>query len=123
MSEVIYAKGYEIYDAAVAGANLKFNRSTDNKKVYSDALKSHYKKLTSSIKDSALRKKVIKATNGEWYGAYLPLALALTHEHRALEKCEPHARVYLTTDPGMVFDIPMHSWNRMVTRNRELVNQ
>ena len=122
MSKVIYAKGYEIYEAAVAGANLKFNRTTDDFKVYSDALKSHYKKLTSSIKDSALRKKVIKATNGEWYGAYLPLALALIHEHRALEKCEPHARVYLTTDPGMVFDIPMHSWNRMVNRNRELVN-
>lgn len=120
MSTVIYAKGYEIYDAAVAGADLKYNRSTDNFKVYSDALKQHYKELTSSINDPVVRKKVIRATNGEWYGAYLPLALALIHEHRALEKCEPHARVFLTTDPGMVFDIPMKNWDRMVVGYNKL---
>ena len=122
MSKIIYARGYEIYDAAVAGAKLKYNRSTDNHKVYSDALNQHYKELTNSIEDAALRKKVIKATNGEWYGAYLPLALALIHEHRALKRCEPHARVFLTTDPGMVFDIPMKSWDRMVMRTKKLKN-
>jgi hypothetical protein len=121
MSMLIYAKGYEIYEAAVAGAKLKYNRSTDNHKVYSDALKEHYKELTNSIKDPVTRKRVIKATNGEWYGAYLPLALALIHEHRALEKCEPHPRVFLTTDPGMVFDIPMKSWDRMVQNSQKLV--
>ena len=120
MSMIIYARGYEIYEAAVAGAKLKYNRSTDNHKVYSDALKQHYTELTSSIKDAAIRRKVISATNGEWYGAYLPLALALIHEHRALEKCEPHARVFLTSDPGMVFDIPIKSWDRMVVRSQKL---
>lgn len=120
MSTIIYARGYEIFDAAVAGAKLQYNRSTDNHKTYSEALRQHYKELTNSIKDIAVRKRVIKATNGEWYGAYLPLGLALIHEHRALEKFEPHARVFLTTDPGMVFDIPMKDWDRMVLRHQKL---
>ena len=121
MSNVVYATGQEIYDAAVAGARRGYNRSTDNYTYYVADLENHYAKVVASIENKEDRRRLLKSTRKDWRRAYLPVKLALVHHHIAGEPCEAHARVYLSTNPFTVFDIPMTHWQRMEADSRALL--
>jgi len=116
----VYVKGSEIYEAAVAGAKRKYNRSTDNYVAYEEALSEHYKKLLVDIDDRRARRSVERKTKGSWKQAYLPLSLAMVHKHIGGEQSEPHARVYLST-LAHVFDIPLEYWEKFEVSTKELL--
>ena len=113
MSQLIYATGKQIYEAAVAGAKRGYNRSTDDYYSYEEIISEHYKAMLEGLKTRAQRRLVQKHTGNDWRKAYLPLSLALVHKHIGGQECEEHARVYLITNPFCVFDIPMSDWNAM----------
>ena len=119
MSSQVYVKGSDIYEAAVAGAKRGYNRSTDDSSAYADALNKCLQKLLSSCSREQ-RRRVLKGTGGKWKTAVLPLSLALIHKHIGGVPCEEHARVYLSTDPFNVFDIPIVHWDRFVENNKFL---
>jgi hypothetical protein len=122
MSNVVYATGKQIYNAAVAGANCGYNRSTDDHSKYSDLLNQYFKSFLSRITNEADRRKVIKKTRNDWRKAYLPLSLALVHKHKAGEPCEEHARVYMPLNASAIFDIPMAHWNAICTKSPRLLS-
>jgi len=109
--------GSDIYRAAIAGARASYNRSTDDYSVYSRKLKACYENCLSAVEDGHVKQRILENTCGDWRGAYLPLSLALFHTHRFGEPCEPHARVYLTSDPTSLFDIPMEYWDRFLAED------
>lgn len=113
MSEVIFATGEEIYAAAVAGAERGYNRSTDEHQTYERILGEHYETLLNNVSNIAERRRIQKRTGNDWRKAYLPLSMALVHQHVRGEPCEAHARVYLTSNRGRIFDIPMAHWEEM----------
>ena len=113
MSNVVYVKGDCIYAAAIEGARRGYNRSTMNFVVYEQELEQHYQKCLASLCSREERRRMLKSTRKDWRNAYLPLQLALVHNHIAGEPCEPHARVFLTTNPFSVFDITMAHWELM----------
>ncbi len=115
--DMIYVKGQDIFEAAVAGANLGYNRSTDQHGAYSAALKECFDELLATSGNRKERRSVMRNTKNDWRNAYLPLCLALYHHHIAGKPTDVHARVYLGTNPGAVFDIPMPYWNKFFRTN------
>jgi len=117
MKKFAMVLGSDIYKAAIAGAREGYNRSTDKFDAYSRMLENCYEDCLADIEDSSVRKNIRRNTYGDWRRASLPLALAMVHHHKFGEPCEPHARVYLTTSPTSVFDIPMSFWNRFISED------
>jgi len=113
MSNTIFATGEKIYQAAIAGASRGYNRSTDDYRKYERALCEHYREMLKTVGNRATRRGIQKSTGNDWRRAYLPLSLALLHKHKGGLPCETHARVYLCSNPGAVFDIPMLHWEEM----------
>lgn len=120
MCQVIFATGKQIYAAAVAGAIRGYNRTTDQHSLYAAALDEHYKAMLNDISDKADRREIEMQTQNDWRKAYLPLAIALVHKHIGGQECEEHARVFLTSNPARVFDIPMKHWNEMSKQSEHL---
>ncbi len=121
MFQVIFCSGAQIYDAAVAGANAGYNRTTDEHGKYEELLAKHYEQLLEDVEDEAVRRNVKRTTGNSWRKASLPLALALVHTHKGGVICEEHARVFLTTSPASVFDIPMSNWKEMKKQSTVLL--
>lgn len=121
MSNVVYATGKQIYNAAVAGANCGFNRSTDDHSKYSDFFSQYFKLMLSSVTNKSDRRDYLKITKNDWKKAYLPISLALVHKHKAGVPCESHARVYLRSKEGAVFDIPMKKWDAICEESARLL--
>jgi hypothetical protein len=113
MSEVIFATGEQIYKAAVAGAMRGYNRSTDDHQRYEQMIDEHYLTMLDDLGDEVIRSQIQENTDNNWRKANLPLSMALVHTHISGKPCEEHARVYLTSNPILVFDIPMSRWNEM----------
>ncbi len=113
MSNMIFTTGGKIYQAAIAGAAQGYNRSTDDHQEYERALCEHYQEMLKTVENRATRRGIQKSTGNDWRRAYLPLSLALLHKHKGGLPCETHARVYLCSNPGAVFDIPMLHWEEM----------
>lgn len=122
MSNEVYATGKQIYDAAVAGANCSYNRSTDDHSKYSDLISQHFSVMLADITNRADRRSVMKKTRNDWKQAYLPISLALVHKHKAGEICEEHARVYLPSNLNAAFDIPMTHWNAICKESARLLS-
>jgi hypothetical protein len=121
MFEVIFATGEQIYTAAVAGAERGYNRSTDDYTKYAALLEQHYRAMLSEVGDRATKRRIQKQTSNSWRKAYLPLSLALVHTHIAFQPSEAHARVFLTSNPSTVFDIPMDYWDEMREQSEQLL--
>jgi len=120
MSKVIFATGEQIYSAAIAGAKRGYNRSTDKHSTYEDAIEEHFKAMLSDVVDGSERRRIQQHTGNNWRKAYLPLSMALVHKHIGGQECEEHARVYLTSNPARVFDIPMNHWSVMSKKSKQL---
>ena len=120
MSKVIFATGEQIYTAAVAGAMRGYNRSTDEHSKYEQVIDEHYKAMLSDVQNRSERRRIQKHTGNNWRKAYLPLSMALVHKHIGGQPCEEHARVYLTSNPARVFDIPMNHWNVLSKKSKQL---
>jgi hypothetical protein len=120
MFKVIFATGEQIYTAAVAGAKRGYNRSTDEYSKYAEVLDEHYKAMLGDVSNRAERRRIKKHTGKDWRKAYLPLSMALVHRHIGGQECEEHARVFLTSNPARVFDIPMNHWNEMNKQSERL---
>ena len=120
MSNVIFATGEQIYTAAVAGAERGYNRSTDEHSNYEKVIDEHYKAMLNDVSNRAERRRIQKHTGNNWRKAYLPLSMALVHKHIGGKECEEHARVYLTSNPARVFDIPMNHWNVLSKKSKQL---
>jgi len=120
MDKTIFATGEQIYTAAVAGAERGYNRSTDQHSKYAELINEHYEEMTDAVSNKAARRRIRERTGNDWRKAYLPLSMALVHRHIGGELCEEHARVFLTSNPARVFDIPMNHWNEMRRQSKEL---
>jgi hypothetical protein len=110
MSNYVVASGEQIYQAAIAGAKRKYNRSTDDYSVYESMLHEHYEFMLNDPKKKVACARVRKRTKNNWRNARFELAIVLFHCHRAFEPCETHARVCLAGRFGAVFDIPLEFW-------------
>ena len=110
MLETVMAKGQVIYEAAIEGSKRGFNRSSTDYTAYERLLAKEYRDFVESIDDLNMRNDVLSHTEGDWRKAYLPLTLAMMHEHIAGKRAEKHARVFLTESPYAVFDIPLAQW-------------
>ncbi len=115
MFKTAFAKGNQIYVAAVEGAKRGYNRSTDNYAVYEDAISDLYKSLLSSV-TRASRRSIERKTKGDWRNAYLPLTLMMEHKHIAGEPSEIHARVMLQGNKISFIDIPMDRWEQFASQ-------
>jgi hypothetical protein len=120
MFKVIFATGEQIYSAAVAGAMRGYNRSTDEHSKYAEVLEEHYKAMLSEVRNRRERRNIKRNTRNDWRRAYLPLSMALVHKHIGGKECEEHARVFLTSNPARVFDIPMQNWKEMSVQSDSL---
>ena len=120
MSKVIFATGEQIYSAAIAGALRGYNRSTDKHSTYEKVITEHYKAMLSDVVNRSERRRIQRHTGNNWRKAYLPLSMALVHNHIGGQLCEEHARVYLTSNPARMFDIPMDHWNVMSQQSKQL---
>jgi hypothetical protein len=110
MHSIIHAKGSDIYSAFVHGAEEGYNRSTDNYVEYEKCLAKSFSFWLETTGTPKQIRAIKRKTKGDWRNAYLPLAYAMTHHHKAGKKVEEHARVYLPSDPSTVVDIPMRDW-------------
>lgn len=115
MTNVIFALGDEIYDAALAGAALGYNRTTNDYQYYERAINAEFQANLNDIPREA-RHRIQKITGNNWRKAHLPLCLAMIHHHKKGIPCEAHARVYLSSNPGALFDIPMSEWEIMKSK-------
>ena len=122
MSNVFYATGKQIYNAAVAGANCGYNRSTDDHSKYSDLLSQNFKLMMGSITNESARRKFLKLTKNDWKRAYFPISLIKIRQHKAGAPCEKHARVYLHSKEGAIFDIPMKKWDAICEESARLLS-
>lgn len=117
----IYAKGFDIYNAAVAGSMRGYNRSTNDHARYADALSQCYAEVIEDFADSpAEQQQILLHTKGKWQNAKLPLTLAMLHKHKGGKSCETHCRVYLYANCAAVFDIPLSHWQRLCAKNEKL---
>lgn len=105
------ASGKQIYQAAIEGAKRKFNRSTDNYKVYEAMLHEYYELMLDDPSNKAACARIRKRTKNNWRNANFSLTLVILHKHRAFEPCETHARVCLMGFEHKVFDIPFEYWS------------
>jgi hypothetical protein len=117
MNSTIYAKGSDIYAAFVRGAERNYNRTTDDYSSYEDHLSKCFDGLLESVTNPEVRRSIQRKTRGNWRNANLPINLALLHHFRAGQPVETHARVYLTTDPFRVIDIPLVDWEKLKKSN------
>ena len=108
MSTFKVASGQQIFDAAVAGAKRKFNRSTDDSSVYESMIHDFNELMLSDVLNKTECDRIRKRTKNNWRNAKFPIALVMYHCHRAMQPCETHARVRLFHH--IVFDIPLEYW-------------
>ena len=113
MSQMTFALGSDIYKACVAGAKRKFNRSTDNHKAYEDVLSESFQYYLTEFASREERRKINRKTKGNWRNAYLPVCLAMKHEHIGGLPSEEHARIYFPHATGSVVDISWSDWVEM----------
>lgn len=119
MANIQVASGRQIYEAAVEGAKRKYNRSTDNHTVYESMLHEFYEIMLSDENNKAACDRVRKRTNNNWRNANFPITLLMYHKHRAMEPCETHARVCLTSFYNKIFDIPLEYWLLFEGQNKD----
>lgn len=107
MSNYVVASGEQLFEAAIEGAKRKFNRSTDDYSVYERLFNEYYELMLDDKTNKSACKRIRKQTKNSWKNANLCIELLMIHNHRAMQICESHARVYLMGIPHKVFDIPL----------------
>ena len=117
MSTFKVASGQQIFDAAVAGAKRKFNRSTDDSSVYESMIHDFYELMLSDVLNKTECDRIRKRTKNNWRNAKFPIALVMYHCHRAMQPCETHARVRLFHH--IVFDIPLEYWELFEEQSKQ----
>ena len=117
MSTFKVASGQQIFDAAVAGAKRKFNRSTDDSSVYESMIHAFNELMLSGVLNKTECDRIRKRTKNNWRNAKFPIALVMYHCHRAMQPCETHARVRLFHH--IVFDIPLEYWEMFEEQSKQ----
>ena len=117
MSTFKVASGQQIFDAAVAGAKRKFNRSTDDSSVYESMIHDFNELMLSDVLNKTECDRIRKRTKNNWRNAKFPIALVMYHCHRAMQPCETHARVRLFHH--IVFDIPLEYWELFEEQSKQ----
>jgi hypothetical protein len=117
MSTFKVASGQQIFDAAVAGAKRKFNRSTDDSSVYESMIHDFNALMLSDVLNKTECDRIRKRTKNNWRNAKFPIALVMYHCHRAMQPCETHARVRLFHH--IVFDIPLEYWELFEEQSKQ----
>ena len=117
MSTFKVASGQQIFDAAVAGAKRKFNRSTDDSSVYESMIHDFNELMLSDVLNKTECDRIRKRTKNNWRNAKFPIALVMYHCHRAMQPCETHARVRLFHH--IVFDIPLVYWELFEEQSKQ----
>lgn len=120
---MIFANGNAIYKAAIAGAKRGYNRSTDDYSKYEALISNCYNNMLLTVEDEEERLQIIENTDGMWQNTVLPVFLVMLHKHKGGKECEVHARVYLQTMEGSVFDIPLLHWQRLSSKSTKYFNQ
>ena len=115
----VMATGGDILEAMLEGIKCHYNRSAKDGKSCMNLLRDEYEYRLAEL-DVVTQRKLRRNTKNSPLFSYLPISLALVHEHKAGTKCEPHARVYLASKPYVVFDIPMQAWDRMCSKWQRL---
>ena len=118
MSTFKVASGQQIFDAAVAGAKRKFNRSTDDSSVYESMIHDFNELMLSDVLNKTECDRIRKRTKNNWRNANFTLTLLMYHCHRAMQPCETHARVCLASY-HRVFDIPMEYWKLFEEQSKQ----
>lgn len=119
MNDYVVATGEEIFQAAIEGAKKKFNRSTDNHKVYESMLHEYYELMLNDPSNKAASARIRKRTKNSWRNANMSLKLVMLHKHRAFQPCESHARVCLFGNYSKIFDIPLEYWELFEFQNNQ----
>ena len=118
MTNYVVASGNQIYDAAVAGAKQKFNRSTDDYSEYESMIHAFNELMLSKVSDQSVCDGIRKRTKNNWRNANFSLTLVMYHCHRAMQPCATHARVCLHLSYG-VFDIPLEYWKLFEEQSKQ----
>ena len=119
MTYIVFASGKQILDAAVEGANRKFNRNTKDCTVLESMLHEFYENMLSDSTRKSLCEKARKRTNNNWRNAQFPLTLLMYHKHRATQPCETHARICVMGKLHQIFDIPMEYWQLFEEQSKQ----
>jgi hypothetical protein len=118
MTNYVVASGKQIYVAAISGAKKKFNRSTDDYKVYEKMLHDFYELMLTDDTNQTACDRIRKHTKNNWRNANFSLTLVMYHCHRAMQPCATHARVCLHLSYG-VFDIPLEYWKLFEEQSKQ----
>ena len=115
MTKTILATAKSIEKAMEAGNKRNYNHTIKSAGERRRLLENHFNRMLLTVKSDEAKQRILDNKIENRHGAYLPITLALIHKHKAGEPCEDHARVYLTSDPSRIFDIPMANWINMST--------
>ena len=123
MSETILATVNSIKKAMKKGCRLGYNHSIKEINEMDRLIEDHFKEMIMTVKNEKARLNIMKKKIKNPRTIMLPITLALVHKHRMGIECEDHARVFLTTMPGRIFDIPMTDWINMKLYYDEIINR
>jgi hypothetical protein len=114
MQDYVFVHGFEIYEAAIEGANRGYNRSADDCEILSVILKNEYELLIKNCTDDPKKRKQIRRnTKNNWRLAVMPLQFLMIHKQIDSAPSEEHVRVMLC-ESNSIFDIPVKSWDKLV---------
>jgi len=116
MTNQIWVTGYDIYTAAVNGANRGYNRSNDDHQVYEQMIAKNFEILLDDLEDLSDRNDVMASTGNDWRRAYFPLEKFMDHCHIAGKPSDVHARVIMPVGSPRPFDIPMDDWEYLTMK-------
>ena len=115
MTKTILATARSIEKAMEAGNKRNYNHTIKSAGERRRLLEDHFTRMLLTVKSDEAKQRILDNKIESRQGIYLPITLALVHKHKAGEPCEDHARVYLTSNPSRIFDIPMANWINMST--------
>jgi len=116
---LIYTKGINIYNAAVAGAKRGYNYTTDDYTVYEAALQECFDDMLVGA-TTAQRAEVMLNAKGDWRNANLPLTFLKLHKHVRDGGNEWHARVQIYNKAESVIDIKTSDWNKLEKASKRI---
>jgi hypothetical protein len=113
MSETILATVTSIKRAMNNGAKRGYNHAIKEFKDRNQLIEDHFLAMVISVKNDEARLRIMKNKLDNPHNIMLPITLALIHKHKMGVPCEDHARVYFSSNPSRIFDIPMSNWINM----------
>jgi hypothetical protein len=112
MSDILVATGQELYNMAIAGAKLGFNRSTDDYTKYEASFKRLYDTHLSEL-PRKIRRELSRKTKGDWRLAELPIYFLMYHAHIMGKPSRVHVRAMIPNGNFDIIDVPLDDWQRL----------